>query len=66
MTAQGLNLERHFLPATVGQRNSIERLEITWPSGIVDKLTNTPIDQIITVKEGGGIVPGNPPSPGNK
>jgi hypothetical protein len=41
----------------LGQRKTIESLEITWPSGTVDKLTNVPIDQIITVKEGTGIVP---------
>jgi hypothetical protein len=41
----------------LGQRKSIELLEITWPSGTVDKLTNVPINQIITVKEGTGIIP---------
>ncbi|MBZ5563260.1 MAG: CRTAC1 family protein [Acidobacteriia bacterium] len=41
----------------LGQRKSIESLEITWPSGTVDKLTNVPINQIITVKEGAGIIP---------
>jgi hypothetical protein len=41
----------------LGQRKTIQSLEITWPSGTVDKLTNVPIDQIITVKEGAGIVP---------
>ena len=41
----------------LGQHRSIESLEITWPSGSVDKLTNVPIDQIITVKEGVGVVP---------
>ena len=41
----------------LGQRKSIESLEITWPSGTVDKLTNLPINQIITVKEGTGIIP---------
>ena len=35
----------------------IESLEITWPSGQVDRLTNVPLDQIIAVKEGAGIVP---------
>jgi hypothetical protein len=45
----------------LGQRKTIESLEITWPSGIVDKLTNLPINQIITVKEGVGIVPRNFP-----
>ncbi len=45
----------------LGQRKTIESLRITWPSGIVDKLTNIPINQIITVKEGVGIVPRNFP-----
>lgn len=41
----------------LGKRTKIESLEITWPSGQVDRLTNLPIDQIIAVKEGAGIVP---------
>ena len=41
----------------LGQRKSIESLEIAWPSGVVDKLTNVPINQIITIKEGVGIIP---------
>ena len=41
----------------LGKRTSISSLEITWPSGQVDRLTNVPIDQIIAVKEGSGIVP---------
>ena len=45
----------------LGQRQSIELLEITWPSGTVDKLTNIPINRIITVKEGVGIIPRNFP-----
>ena len=45
----------------LGQRKTIDSLEITWLSGTVDKLTNVPINQIITVKEGVGIVPGNFP-----
>ena len=45
----------------LGQRKTIESLEITWPSGIVDRLANIPIDQIITVKEGVGVVPGKFP-----
>jgi hypothetical protein len=40
----------------LGQRKSIETLEITWPSGTVDKLTSVPLDQIIAVKEGTGIL----------
>jgi hypothetical protein len=45
----------------LGKRKKIEPLEITWPSGTVDKLANVPINQIITVKEGRGLVPGSFP-----
>jgi hypothetical protein len=45
----------------LGQRKTVESLEIAWPSGAVDKLANVPIDQIITVKEGAGIIPRNFP-----
>lgn len=41
----------------LGKRTKVESLTITWPSGQVDKLTNLPLDQIIAVKEGVGIVP---------
>jgi hypothetical protein len=41
----------------LGRRSKIDSLVITWPSGQVDKLTNVPIDSIIAVKEGVGIVP---------
>jgi hypothetical protein len=45
----------------LGRRKSVDSLEITWPSGVVDKLVNVPINQIITVKEGVGIIPRNFP-----
>lgn len=45
----------------LGQRKSIESLEITWPSGIVDKLINPPVNEIITVKEARGMIPGKFP-----
>jgi enediyne biosynthesis protein E4 len=41
----------------LGKRSRIESLVITWPSGQVDKLSDVPVDQIIAVKEGKGIVP---------
>ena len=41
----------------LGKRTKITSLEITWPSGQIDRLTNVPINQIITVKEGTGIIP---------
>jgi hypothetical protein len=45
----------------LGARNIIDSLEIAWPSGLVQRLTNVPVDQFITVKEGAGIVPRNFP-----
>ena len=41
----------------LGKRAKVDSLMITWPSGIVDKVTNVPVDSIIAVKEGTGIVP---------
>ncbi len=41
----------------LGKRAKIDSLVITWPSGQVDKLANVPIDSIIAVKEGAGLVP---------
>ena len=41
----------------LGKRTKVDSLEITWPSGQIDRLTNIPVDQIIAVKEGTGIVP---------
>jgi enediyne biosynthesis protein E4 len=41
----------------LGKRSKIDSLEITWPNGQVDRLTNLPADRIIAVKEGVGIVP---------
>ena len=41
----------------LAKRTQITSLEITWPSGQIDRLTNVPINQIITVKEGTGIIP---------
>ena len=45
----------------LGRRKTVQSLEITWPSGAVEKLTNVPVNQTITVKEGSGIVPGHFP-----
>lgn len=41
----------------LGKHAKIDSLVITWPSGRVEKLTSVPIDQIIAVEEGQGIVP---------
>jgi len=45
----------------VGKRAKIDQLEITWPSGQIDRLKDIPIDKIIAIKEGVGIVPRNFP-----
>lgn len=45
----------------LGKRTKTNSLEITWPSGQIDRLTNVPIDKIIAVREGAGIVPKNFP-----
>ncbi len=42
----------------VGQAAKIDSVEIKWPSGKVDKLTNPPINAYIKVVEGEGIVKG--------
>jgi enediyne biosynthesis protein E4 len=41
----------------LGKRNRIDSLQIMWPSGQIDKLVNVPVDTIVAVKEGVGIVP---------
>jgi len=41
----------------LGKRTKIDSLEITWPSGQIDKLPNVAIDQIVVVKEGVGVIP---------
>jgi enediyne biosynthesis protein E4 len=45
----------------LGKRSKVEMLEITWPSGRVDRWKDVPVDRIIAMKEGTGIVPQNFP-----
>lgn len=40
----------------LGDRTRAERIEIRWPSGLVEQITDVPANQIITVREGQGIV----------
>jgi len=42
----------------LGQRTKVESIEIQWPSGQVDKLTNVSSGQTITVREGRGVTGG--------
>jgi hypothetical protein len=41
----------------LGKRTKIDSLVIDWPSGQVDKLINVPVDKIVAIKEGIGIIP---------
>ncbi len=41
----------------LGRHTKIDSLVIQWPSGQTDKISNVPVDTIIAVKEGTGIVP---------
>jgi enediyne biosynthesis protein E4 len=40
----------------LGSANKIDQLEIRWPSGLVEKLENLPANQMLSLKEGMGIV----------
>jgi len=47
------DLRVHF---GVGKNQRIKTIEIRWPSGQVDTLNDVAVNQLITVKEGAGIV----------
>jgi hypothetical protein len=47
------DLRLHF---GLERRTKIDLVEIRWPSGVVDKITNANVNKIITVKEGRGVV----------
>ena len=55
---QGQNdLRVHF---GLADRTRAERIEIRWPGGLVEQLNDVPANQIITVREGRGIVAATP------
>ncbi len=47
------DLRVHF---GVGSARQIKSLEIRWPSGKVDKLSDAPVNRLVVVKEGAGLV----------
>jgi enediyne biosynthesis protein E4 len=49
----GNDLRLHF---GLGTHATVDSLEITWPTGAVEKIPNVPVDRILTIKEGSGIV----------
>jgi hypothetical protein len=44
----------------LGKDKVVQSLEIEWPSGTKQKLTNVPTNQVVTVDEAKGIVPAAP------
>lgn len=44
----------------LGRQTKAEAVEIRWPSGQIDRLTNVPVGQTITVTEGKGITASRP------
>jgi len=53
------DLRIHF---GLGKRDKLKTLEIRWPSGQIDTLTDVAANQFITVKEGAGLVRAAPSS----
>jgi hypothetical protein len=41
----------------LGDASIIDSIRIEWPSGIIDKYTNIPVNQFITAIEGQGLIP---------
>jgi len=50
----------------LGKRRVVDSVEVRWPSGTVTRLEKIESDQIITVKEGAGLVPRAFPRVGEK
>jgi enediyne biosynthesis protein E4 len=50
-----LSASELILTFGVGNKSQVDELVVTWPSGQVDKLTNVPAGQSITIREGSGI-----------
>jgi hypothetical protein len=40
----------------VGAATKIDSIEIKWPSGKIDKLTNLPLNTYVKVVEGSGVI----------
>jgi hypothetical protein len=51
------DLRAHF---GLGASTNIDRMEIRWPSGRVERIDAPPVNQIVTVEEGKGVVKRTP------
>jgi hypothetical protein len=51
-------LSQSELPVTfgLGAATTVSRLTVTWPGGKIDSMGAVPADQMITIREGAGIV----------
>ena len=47
------DLRLHF---GLEKRTKVDSIEVRWPSGAVDKVTNAKVNRLITIKEGQGMV----------
>lgn len=47
------DLRLHF---GLEKRTKVDLLEVHWPSGVVDKISNPSVNKILTVKEGKGLI----------
>jgi len=47
------DLRLHF---GLEKRTAIDQIQVRWPSGAVDTVTNVPVNKIVTIKEGKGVV----------
>jgi enediyne biosynthesis protein E4 len=51
------DLRLHF---GLGNHAAIDRIEIRWPRGQTQKIANPPVDHILMIKEGEGLVASKP------
>jgi len=39
----------------LGKKTQADTIEVSWPSGQVDRITNVPARQTVTIREGKGL-----------
>ena len=44
----------------IGSATRIDSLEVRWPSGRTDTLTSIPVNHVVTIREGGGVIQATP------
>ena len=60
MMTGGSYLSQHQprLSFGLGMHQRVDRLVVRWPSGVVDELQNLPVDGMVTIEEGAGLLSG--------